>query len=114
MLPFSQLGGLRARRWFWARPLGQVGPGWSLKAFGFERMRGRRCKLPVVPLGEFIIYKEIREGKARKNKLATEGRDGVFLGHARSSSEILVGTPGGVVRMTGWPGKPASQLRPEL
>ena len=32
-----------------------------------ERMRGRRCKIPVVPLGEFVIYKEIREGKTEEH-----------------------------------------------
>ena len=44
----------------------------------YERMRGRRCKIPVVLLGEFVIYKEILEGKARKNKLDIEDLDGIY------------------------------------
>ena len=52
----------------------------------------------MAPLREFVIYKEIREGKARKSKLDIEDRDGVYLGHARSANEVLIGTPGGVVR----------------
>ena len=64
----------------------------------YERMRGRRCNIPVAPFGEFVIYKEIREGKARKNKLDTEDKDGIYLGHARNANEVLIGTPEGVVR----------------
>ena len=64
----------------------------------YERLRGRLCKVPVVPFGEYVIYKEMREGKARKSKIEVEDRDGVFLGHARNSNEVLIGTSSGVVR----------------
>ena len=72
-----------------------VGSDWRTP---FERLRGRRCKTPVVPFGEYVFYKEIRDGKERKNKLEPEDKDGTYLGHARNSNEVLIGTPLGVVR----------------
>ena len=65
---------------------------------GYERRRGRRCKIPVVPFGEKVWYKELRETKERKNKFDCEWHDGIWLGHSRCSNEILIGTRGGVVR----------------
>ena len=43
-------------------------------------------------------YKEIREGKEHANKTETEWKEGIWLGHARGSNEVLVGTKDGVVR----------------
>ena len=37
----------------------------------YERLKGRPCRILTVPFGELVIYKEIRDGKARKNKLDT-------------------------------------------
>ena len=54
---------------------------------GHERRRGRRCKLPVVTIGEKVQYKEIRETKERRQKLASDVKEGIWLGHGRSSSE---------------------------
>jgi len=65
---------------------------------GQERRRGRRCKLAVVRHGEKVWYKEVREGKDRPNKLDSEVKVGVWLGHARNSNEVLIGTKEGVVR----------------
>ena len=64
----------------------------------FERRRGRKCNVSTVPFGEVVNYKEIREGKEHVNKMDTEWKEGVWLGHARGSNEILVGTRDGVVR----------------
>ena len=64
----------------------------------YERRRGRRCRIPMVPFGEKIYYKEIRETKDRVNKFDSEWKEGVWLGHARGSNEIIVGTGQGVVR----------------
>ena len=65
---------------------------------GYERRRGRKCTIPVIPFGEKIWYKEIRDGKDRKHKLETEEKEGIWLGQSRSSNEIIVGTREGVVR----------------
>ena len=65
---------------------------------GFERRRGRTCKVPVVPFGEFLWYRQIRKGKAQENKLESEMKEGIWLGHARNTNETLIGTADGVVR----------------
>ena len=65
---------------------------------GYERRRGRKCRIGVVPFGEKVMFKEIREGKEHKNKMMTEWKDGIWLGHTRDSNEVLVGTKDGVVR----------------
>ncbi len=64
----------------------------------YERRTGRKCRVPVVPFGEKVWYKEIRETKERKEKFCSEWREGIWLGHQRSSNEALVGTNRGVVK----------------
>jgi len=65
---------------------------------GFERRRGRPCRTPVACFGESIWFKQVRETKARQNKLESEWQRGVWLGQSRSSNETIVGTRDGVVR----------------
>ena len=65
---------------------------------GWERRRRRACKIPVVAFGEKVWYKEIRDTKERKNKMMTEEKEGLWLGHARDRNEVLIGTREGVVR----------------
>ena len=64
----------------------------------YERRRGRRCQLPVLPFGEKVWYHEAREGKERKEKFTSECKEGIWLGHARNSNEAIIGTKDGVVR----------------
>ena len=64
----------------------------------YERRRGRRCNIPAVAFGERVHYKELREFKRRKNKFETEWRQGVWLGHARSSNDHIIGTTGGAIK----------------
>ena len=64
----------------------------------FERRRGRKCQLPVVPFGEKVWYHESRDGKERKEKFTSECKEGIWLGHTRNSNEAVVGTKEGVVR----------------
>ena len=64
----------------------------------YERRRGRKCRIPVVAFGEKVWYKEIRPGKERANKLESEWREGLGLGHSRRSNEAIIGTREGVVR----------------
>ena len=65
---------------------------------GIERRRGRKCKIPVVPFGEKVWYKKIREGKSQEDKMEIEWEEGLWLGHNRNSNEVLVGTKEGVVK----------------
>eukprot|EP00974_Lingulodinium_polyedra_P097698 9470319-Lingulodinium_polyedra.AAC.1 len=64
----------------------------------YERRRGRRCKLQLAVFGERVWYREVREQKERKEKFATEWKEGVWLGHTRNSNESIIGTKDGVVR----------------
>ena len=65
---------------------------------GYERRRSRKCKIPVVPFGETVWYKQVREGKERKDKFNSEWEEGIWLGHARNSNEAIIGLNDGVVR----------------
>ena len=64
----------------------------------YERMRGRKCRIPVVVFCEKVWYKEIRPGKESANKLESEWREGLWLGHSRRSDEAIIGKREGVVR----------------
>ena len=64
----------------------------------YERQKGRRCCLEVVPFGELVRYKQLGETSQERKSLETTWFEGVWLGHARGSSEALVGTTEGVVR----------------
>ena len=73
----------------------------------FERRRGRKCNIPVEIFGEKVWYKELKAKNGVQNKLETDWHEGAWLGHARSSNEVLIGTAQGVVRA--W----AIKLKPE-
>ena len=64
---------------------------------GYERRRGRPCNIPVVRCGEKVLYRELKKDHA-PGKLEVRMHEGIWLGHARISNEILIGTKAGVVR----------------
>ena len=64
----------------------------------YERRRGRKCRLPVVIFGEKVWYKELRAHKERRDKIQSEWREGLWLGHSRCSNEHIIGTREGTVR----------------
>ena len=64
----------------------------------YERRRGRKCNIPVVVFGEKVYYKELRQNKDHKDKLQSEWFTGIWLGHARSSNEHLIGTKSGAIK----------------
>ena len=64
----------------------------------YERRRGRRCQVPTAVFGEKVWYKELRMNKDRANKLESEWAEGIWLGHARSSNEHIIGTTQGAVK----------------
>ena len=57
----------------------------------YERQKGRKCKMEVVPFGEKIWYTELNKSGDKKMALEEAWHESVWLGHARSSNEILVG-----------------------
>ena len=58
--------------------------------------KGRRCKLEVVPTGELVMYKKLGETAQERKSLESIWYEEVWLGHARGSSEALLGTKDGV------------------
>ena len=75
----------------------------------YERRKQRKCTLEVVPCGEKVWFKQIRTGKDRVDKFESEENEGIWLGHARTSNEVLVGTKEGVVRAYSWSRQPEDQ-----
>ena len=45
----------------------------------YERRRGRRCNMVVLPFGERVLFKQIRESKERKDKFESEGTIGARI-----------------------------------
>ena len=58
----------------------------------------QKSVLEVVPFGELVRYKRLGETSQERKSLESSWFEGVWLGHARGSSEALVGTKDGVVR----------------
>ena len=64
----------------------------------YQRQKGRPCELEVVPFGEKVMYRLPEVASERHQALEERWAKGIWLGHARHSPEILVGTPGGIVK----------------
>merc|ERR1712153_220696 len=64
----------------------------------YERQKGRKCVLEVVPFRELVRYKQLGETSQERESLESSWFEGVWLGHARGSGEALAGTKDGVVR----------------
>ena len=65
---------------------------------GHERRRGRRCNMEVYPFGEKVWYRKIRVNENIKLGIDVDMAEGIWLGHARESNEMIIGTPEGCVR----------------
>ena len=64
----------------------------------YERQKGRKCDLEVVPFGEIVQYRLPEIAVDKPQALEPRWAKGVWLGHARHSSEVLIGTEKGVVK----------------
>ena len=64
----------------------------------FQRQTGRMCRSDVVPFGEKVLYRESKKSGEKKRIMEIKWREGIWLGHARASTEVLIGTTEGVVR----------------
>ena len=51
-----------------------------------------------MPFAEKVWYKEMRDNKRHEAKLESEWKEGLWLGHQRSSNEMVIGTTEGVVK----------------
>ena len=61
----------------------------------YQRQKGCPCELEVVPIGEKVMYRLPEVASERHQALEERWAKGIWLGHARHSPEILIGTPGG-------------------
>ncbi len=64
----------------------------------YQRQKGKPCRVEVVPFGEKVMYNKLKETGQKKSILDSNGEEGLWLGQVRTSTEHLIGTPGGVVR----------------
>ena len=64
----------------------------------FERRRGRQCQIAIERFGEKVWYKDLKSKTEGQDKADADWAEGLWLGHARSSNEVLIGTRSGVVR----------------
>ena len=64
----------------------------------YERQKGRKCKQEVIPFAEKVLYKKLKDTGARKQVLESQWEEGLWLGHSRTSNEVLIGTCAGIVR----------------
>ena len=64
----------------------------------YERQRGRKCELDLVPFGEIVLYRLPEVATDRHQALEPRWDKGVWLGYARHSSEVLIGTPKGIIK----------------
>ena len=56
------------------------------------------CREEVVPIGEKVFFKRLKESGSRKNVMGNQWETGIWLGHARASNETIMDTSDGVVR----------------
>ena len=65
----------------------------------YERLKGRRCNLVAIPFGEQVWYKQLKdEDNKGGHKMQSDWMEGVWLGHAHSTSETIIGTKEGAVK----------------
>ena len=62
----------------------------------YERIRGERCVVPIVPFGEAVIYLPLKTAKHTKGEAVR--RTGIWLGTIERIEETLIGTERGVIK----------------
>ena len=62
----------------------------------YERQKGRKCNLGVVPFGETVLFRDPTVARDGHQALEERWIRGIWLGHARNSPEHMIGTSEGV------------------
>ena len=57
----------------------------------FERRRGRKCRIPTAQFGEKVWWRMERRKTDRGNRMESEWRTGIWLGHNRDTNESWIG-----------------------
>ena len=63
----------------------------------YQRQTGRACNVEVVPFAEKIWYRKTPETGPKK-AMESKWEEGLWLGHCRSSNEIIVGNKDGIAK----------------
>ena len=64
----------------------------------YQRQKGRRCELEVVPFGEKVMFRLPEVARDTHQALEERWDHGIWLGHARNTPEVMVGTSRGVIK----------------
>lgn len=65
----------------------------------YERLKGRRRNMVAIPFGEAVWYKQLKDEEGRGgHRMESDWKEGVWLGHARSTSETIIGAKEGAVK----------------
>ena len=72
----------------------------------YERQKGRKCNEEVIPFGETVMYKRLKGSGEKKKVMENNWLEGLWLGHSRTSNEVLIGTKEGVVKAWAVKGRP--------
>ncbi len=51
----------------------------------------------MVPFGELVMFKKLKQTGQRKNIMDSDWEEGIWLGHTRTSTEVLIGISEGVI-----------------
>ena len=63
----------------------------------YERQRGRKCNVQAVPFGGTVLFRMPEVAIYSHQLLEERWSKGVWLGHTRNTSEVLIGTDEGIV-----------------
>ena len=64
----------------------------------YERQKGRRCEVEVVPFGEVVMYRLPEVANDKHQALERRWSKGLWLGHARHTPEAIIATDTGIVK----------------
>lgn len=64
----------------------------------YERQRGKRCRMDLVPFGEKVWFRPLVSSDGRKRSMKARWEEGIWLGHCRESNEVWKGHEGNAVR----------------
>ena len=65
---------------------------------GYERLKGKKCKMEMVEFGEKVHYRFNPKSKPKEAKLEVKWGEGFFLGKWWRTGEAVIGTQDGILR----------------
>ncbi|MDA8583663.1 hypothetical protein N9L68_05500, partial [bacterium] len=64
----------------------------------YQRQRGRKCELEVIPFGDVVMYRMSEVASDRHHAREERWGKGVWLGHAQHTPEVIISTESGIVK----------------